>query len=143
MKQLGTAWVRLSSDMRGSLAWRAGWCGSLSRRTAAARTLTTRRPPPYMSIVELSKRELSASELYRHGPNDARPPAGHARPPRPQDALLGPCARVRDRPMDGAAHRRRAQTRPGLAVPGALPTRGTRLDRQRVAALRHQPPHEG
>src|SRR5215207_3046931 len=96
-----------------------------------------------MSTVEMSAIELWTSEPYSRGPNHARPPAGHARPPRPQDAVLGARARVRHRAVDPAAHRRRVQARSGLALPGALPTGGARLDRERMAPLRHESAHEG
>src|SRR6185436_13982253 len=102
--------------------------------------LTSIDPCAYMSDVEMSTPELWTSEPYAHGSDHPRSPPGHPRPPGPQDSLVGPGARVRHRPLDPTADRRRIQARSGLALSGALPARGARLDRERMAAVRHEPP---
>src|SRR5579884_1658652 len=79
----------------------------------------------------------------RHAaPVVARPAPGHPRPAHPQDALLGTGARLRHRAVGGAVDERRAHRGRRLALSGAPPPRGARVDRVGVARLRAQPARE-
>src|SRR3982751_1225405 len=71
-----------------------------------------------------------------------RPPAGHGRAPRSQDALLGPDAWLRDRQLDRVLHRRRAPRRGGLALSRPVPHEPQRVDQGALGDLRAQPPRQ-
>ena len=70
------------------------------------------------------------------------PPPGHARPPRPQDPVLGSATRLRHRALDRGGHRRRAAHRRRVALPCPLPHGAPRLDRRRVGQVRDRTAHQ-
>src|SRR5690349_17213901 len=83
---------------------------------------------------------MSSSDNMSHDTPADRPPPRHARPPHSQNARRGANAWVGTEPAHPTAIGESPPCRAGVTLPGAAAARATRMDRERMAEHRAEPP---